>query len=196
MRFWKIVLVAATIFTLGTLADEMPSEPQQPRCISDIASEILHEKSGGRITRNQCAEIGSIIETFHENSGILPEVVFAIIEAESNFNPKAVSHRGAIGLMQIIPSTGKLFLPDKHKKSPKKVLLDPQINVMAGLNYLVYLKEKRGERLFVRAYLAGEAANLKANSCIKYHNKINKLSFSYKEDFWPQPQFAQNVATQ
>ena len=78
-----------------------------------------------------------------------PAMVKAIIMAESSFNPKAISSRGAIGLMQLMPNTAKsLGVIDAF---------DPENNINAGvLYYKRLLKEFRGDvKLALAAYNAG-----------------------------------------
>ncbi len=78
-----------------------------------------------------------------------PALVMAVIQVESSFNPRAVSHKGAKGLMQIVPVTaGYLGL-----KNP----LDPKANLRAGIRYLGQLKKvfKGDMVLTLAAYNAG-----------------------------------------
>ncbi len=81
-----------------------------------------------------------------------PALVMAVIHAESFFNPRAVSHKGAGGLMQLMPATARRYgVTDLH---------DPRQNVDAGVRYLRDLMERySGNLLFVlAAYNAGEEA--------------------------------------
>ena len=78
-----------------------------------------------------------------------PAMVKAIIMAESSFNPKAISSRGAVGLMQLMPNTAKsLGVIDAF---------DPENNINAGVLYFKkLLKEFRGDvKLALAAYNAG-----------------------------------------
>ncbi len=59
-----------------------------------------------------------------------PNLVFRIIEAESNFNPSEVSDKGAVGLMQVLPSTGLVYGVDRPS------LFDPEVNLNVGLLHL------------------------------------------------------------
>jgi soluble lytic murein transglycosylase-like protein len=83
-----------------------------------------------------------------------PELVEAIARVESDFNPYEVSHKGALGLMQVIPATGKRFGVERER------LFDPQDNLAAGTAYLAWLLDRyHGDLdLALAAYNAGEGA--------------------------------------
>lgn len=84
----------------------------------------------------------------HSVDGLL---VAAIVEAESRFSPHAISPKGALGLMQILPSTGSLYGTSD--------LLDPYTNLEAGTRYLSWLlREFDGDlERTLAAYNAGPA---------------------------------------
>jgi len=81
-----------------------------------------------------------------------PELVLAVIKAESNFNPRALSHKGAMGLMQLMPATAKRFGVADIK--------NPLHNLRGGMAYLQWLNDHfEGELpLILAAYNAGENA--------------------------------------
>lgn len=82
--------------------------------------------------------------------GVSPRLAFAVIRAESNFNPNAVSPKNAQGLMQLIPETSTRF----NVKKP----FDPAQNVRGGLAYLRWLLSyfEGNVPLVLAAYNAGE----------------------------------------
>ena len=84
--------------------------------------------------------------------GIYPRLAMAVIRAESNFNPGAVSPKNAQGLMQLIPETAERF----NVKKP----FDPEQNIRGGLAYLRWLLAyfKGDIALVAAAYNAGEGA--------------------------------------
>lgn len=93
-----------------------------------------------------------------EKYGIDKALVYAVIKAESDFDELAVSRSGAIGLMQILPSTGK-WIADELGKDDFVVdeLYYPEINVEFGCFYLDYLKQKFSDiNAVICAYNAGE----------------------------------------
>jgi hypothetical protein len=87
-----------------------------------------------------------------ERHNVDPALVRAVIETESNWNPSAVSRKGAVGLMQLIPTTAQRFGVND--------LYSPQQNVDAGVKYLKTLLERYNGNLdlALAAYNAGEGA--------------------------------------
>ncbi len=82
--------------------------------------------------------------------GVPQALVRAVVAVESAFKPDAVSHAGALGLMQLMPDTAA----DLGVKDP----FDPEQNVMGGTRYLAFLLKHFGdEELAVAAYNAGPA---------------------------------------
>ena len=82
------------------------------------------------------------------------ELVAAIIEVESQFNPKAVSRRGAKGLMQLMPATAEVL----GVRDP----FDPRDNIQGGVKHLRWLLDRFDHDLpvVIAAYNAGEGAVL------------------------------------
>jgi hypothetical protein len=93
---------------------------------------------------------GEIIHTKAEKYDVDPSLVAAVIEAESRFRKRAVSPRGARGLMQLMPRTGRWM--------GARDLYNPEQNVDAGVKYLKYLNERFDGNLkqTIAAYNAGE----------------------------------------
>lgn len=91
-------------------------------------------------------------------------LVYAIVRQESRFNPRAVSHAGALGLMQIIPSSAALATGDRRYRAKPRLLLNPAVNLRVGQDYVGYLMSRGvGPDLLrtVAAYNAGPGAVLK-----------------------------------
>jgi len=97
------------------------------------------------------------------------ELLQALIATESGFDAGAVSPKGAIGLMQIMPDTARRFGVDADKKvTLEKKLFDPKINVRTGTRYLRLLIDMFPGRLdlALASYNAGEGAVQKAGNQI------------------------------
>lgn len=94
-------------------------------------------------------------------TGVDYELLKAVVATESGFDPKAVSHRGAIGLMQLIPDTAVRFgVKAKADATVAQQLTDPRTNIRAGARYLAWLLRRFDGRteLALAAYNAGEGA--------------------------------------
>ncbi len=85
-------------------------------------------------------------------------MVASLINEESSFNPNAVSKTGAIGLMQITPSTGYFVASQLGETNyDDSKLFDPETNIKYGCYYLKYLREKFVDtKVVLTAYNAGE----------------------------------------
>ncbi len=102
-------------------------------------------------------------------TGIDYELLQALIATESGFNTHAVSPKGAVGLMQLMPPTAQRYGVRAGVNTPiEKKLTDPKTNIRAGSRYLRYLIDLfPGElELALAAYNAGEGA------VQRYGNKI------------------------
>jgi soluble lytic murein transglycosylase-like protein len=97
------------------------------------------------------------------------ELLQALIAAESGFDVQAVSPKGAMGLMQLMPDTARRYGVDGDKKVPiEKKLFDPKINVRTGTRYLRDLIAMFPGKLelALASYNAGEGAVIRAGNKI------------------------------
>jgi soluble lytic murein transglycosylase-like protein len=100
----------------------------------------------------KASQFDSIIEHAARSAAVESNLLRAVIVVESGFNSHAVSKRGAVGLMQLMPATASRF----GVSNP----YDAQQNVHAGARYLKFLIDRFGHdiRLALAAYNAGEEA--------------------------------------
>lgn len=96
------------------------------------------------------------IQEASQASHIPPELIHAVILVESNYNARALSSKGAQGLMQLMPATAKRFGSSNT--------WDPRQNILAGSKYLRWLMDyfEQDLELAVAAYNAGEGAVMQA----------------------------------
>lgn len=92
-----------------------------------------------------------------EESGLSPALVYAVIKTESGFDEDAVSRAGAVGLMQLLPSTAEFICRKCGLAFDAEKLKEGEYNIRLGCLYLGYLLERFGVReTALAAYNAGE----------------------------------------
>jgi soluble lytic murein transglycosylase-like protein len=111
-------------------------------------------------------------------ANVQAELVRAVIVVESGFNPRAISRRGAIGLMQLLPSTARRYGAFNA--------FDPEQNIRAGAHYLADLIARYGKdklELVLAAYNAGENAVVRFGYTIPRYretqNYVRSISARY-----------------
>ena len=101
----------------------------------------------------------SLIDQYARTNGLDPALVKAVVAVESAFDPRAVSAKGAVGLMQVIPETGERYgLTGDARRSITERLYDPATNLRIGTRYLRDLLDRFESdlALALAAYNAGE----------------------------------------
>jgi soluble lytic murein transglycosylase-like protein len=141
------------------LPDEVPYP--EPRAAA--------EEDGEESSQNlESTPYGEIIAAVSEAHGVDPMLVKALIQVESNYKPRARSPRGAMGLMQLMPSTAREY----KVRNP----FDPKANIEAGIKHLKGLIDRFGVELALAAYNAGEGAVVKFNGVPPYRETRNYVS--------------------
>ena len=153
---------AAYFFTMASkqgdaLAERMLRQvgspiAEAPSCLSEPD---VHDTTGKDIVARATPEhrkVMDLVQKLAPEYGVYPRLAMAIIRAESNFNPSALSPKNAQGLMQLIPETAERF----NVKKP----FDPEQNIRGGLSYLRWLLAyfQGNIALVAAAYNAGEGA--------------------------------------
>ena len=85
-------------------------------------------------------EYSELVGKYSSEYGVPEVILYSVIKAESNFQSNAVSHAGAVGLMQITPATCDWIAMRLGETSEPALLYDPDTNVRYGAYLLSYLK--------------------------------------------------------
>jgi soluble lytic murein transglycosylase-like protein len=132
-----------------------PAEPAQPEAVAVP------------VTAASDSDLVAMIDRIASEQGVETSLVHSVIRAESNYNPRAVSPKGAGGMMQLIPATAKRFGVTN--------VFDPKDNVLGGVKYLKFLLDYYHDDYAraIAAYNAGEAAVDRYNGIPPYPETRN-----------------------
>jgi soluble lytic murein transglycosylase-like protein len=121
--------------------------------------------------------VRSLIEETAKNFDVNPLLVESVIQVESNYNPFALSPKGAQGLMQLMPATAQRFGVTNT--------FDARQNIEGGIRYLKFLEDAfQDDKLAIAAYNAGEKAVVKYGNVPPYPETVNyvaKVSKKYSQ---------------
>src|SRR5271156_1846633 len=138
------------------------------------SAKIVAANSHGTVATSM--DIDAAIEAAAARHNVDPNLVRAVVKVESNFNPNAVSRKGAMGLMQLMPATARQL----KVKNP----FDPEQNVDAGVRQLKQLLENYGGdvKLTLAAYNAGAGAVARSSGVPHYaetQNYVRRITNLY-----------------
>lgn len=116
------------------------------------------------------AQVQAMIPAVAKHYGVEESLVQAVVTAESNYNAHAVSHAGAVGLMQLMPATAA-----DYGVSSVDALFDPATNLRTGTRHLKRLLNKYNNDYgrAIMAYNAGEGVVDRTNSQVTYLETLN-----------------------
>jgi len=139
-------------------------------------AKIVAANFSNTLTATTGADVDSAIEQAAARHNVDPNLVRAVVKVESNFNPNALSRKGAMGLMQLMPSTARQL----NVKNP----FDPEQNVDAGVRHLKQLLESYGGdiKLTLAAYNAGAGAVARSSGVPRYaetQNYVRRITDLY-----------------
>jgi soluble lytic murein transglycosylase len=120
-----------------------------------------------------------LVFEYASRNNVDPYLVFAIIRVESKYDQRAESSRGAIGLMQIMPDTGRWIANRMDVKTfNEDMLVDPRWNIRMGTWYLANLESEFGDQLplQIAAYNAGRGNVCKWLAGGEWDGDIDKLA--------------------
>jgi soluble lytic murein transglycosylase-like protein len=136
--------------------------PAAPTGEPTIDPKLMKPKLFRRIVDHpNIAKYGPLIRDASSERGLDPELVKAVVAVESGFDAGAVSDKGAVGLMQVLPATGERYgVASDKRRSVAQKLKDPKLNLKIGTRYLADLMTMFPDRidLALAAYNAGEQA--------------------------------------
>lgn len=132
---FKILLIIITATLLGL----------SPTVFNKLMIKKLYKK-----------DYSEYVSKYAEEYDVDENLIYALIKAESNFNAKAVSHQNAKGLMQLMQSTAQDLANRSQIKLTKDNILDPDININLGTQYIASLLNKYDSiEVALAAYNAG-----------------------------------------
>lgn len=140
------------------------------------------------ISPTDASKLAKLIVEECSKNDLDPYLILAVIQIESDFTPRAVSSKGAIGLMQVMPKTGEYVAKDLGiSYKGHSSLYDPFVNVKLGINYLSLLQEQfDGTEYALAAYNYGPTkfANSKtlAKNLPVYVKKVLKFKNFLEEE--------------
>ena len=146
------------------LPDEVA--PPAPEAAEPPAAAAAAEPPVAGVVRSSPYQ--ELILRLAEAHGVDPMLVGAVIHVESNYQPRARSHKGAMGLMQLMPATARQY----NVRNP----YDPAANIAAGVKHLKGLIDRWGVELALAAYNAGEGAVQKFNGIPPYRETRNYVA--------------------
>jgi soluble lytic murein transglycosylase-like protein len=150
------------------VADEVPfKDPQE---VAVPAQEVVPGPAAEPSGLLQTSPYSQIIASMAETHGVDPVLVTALIQVESGNRASARSHKGAMGLMQLMPSTARQY----NVRNP----YDPRANIAAGVKHLKSLIDRFDGvvELALAAYNAGEGAVKKFNGIPPYRETRDYVS--------------------
>ncbi len=168
----ELVLAGAVLGTVAT-AQMNAGEPSEVWVVKVDAHTGRLVRSlvvaPGPAGTNKSADVHGLIDEAAKAFDVNPLLVDSVIQVESNYNPFAVSPKGAQGLMQLMPGTAQRFgVTDSF---------DPKQNIEAGVRYLKFLQDTfQDDRLAIAAYNAGEKAVAKYKDVPPYPETINYVA--------------------
>jgi soluble lytic murein transglycosylase len=162
------LLSVSLLFLLGSALSCSPGGPPAPgpdaasaaapADLEAIEAQLARMQTG--LNRDELRATAKVIAAEAAHNQLDVELILAVIHTESAFHNFARSHAGALGLMQVMPSTGEM-LARQHGLdwSGPETLFDPVANVRLGCRYLAALRARYGRiEAALAAYNWGPAA--------------------------------------
>ena len=166
---YELFVQGGSVLEINSSPPDAPQAPQQPRpepaSVSPAQSRLMHY-----LTQSpRYKAVQHLLKDAAQTHRLEPELLQALIAAESGFDAQAVSPKGAVGLMQLMaPTAARYGVKSDRRSSIAQKLTDPAVNLSAGTRYLRDLMAMFPGRLdlALAAYNAGEGAVQRAGNKI------------------------------
>ena len=166
---YELFVQGGSVLEVNSSPPDAPQAPQQPRpepaSVSPAQSRLMHY-----LTQSpRYKAVQHLLKEAAQTHRLEPELLQALIAAESGFDTQAVSPKGAVGLMQLMaPTAARYGVKSDRRSSIAQKLTDPAVNLRAGTRYLRDLMTMFPGRLdlALAAYNAGEGAVQRAGNKI------------------------------
>jgi len=137
-----------------------------PGALVHLTSQPINPSLGGFTTGN--SDVDKFIVESGKRNSVDPLLLYSIMHQESSFKPRALSHKGARGLMQLMPPTASRFGVTK--------IWDPKQNIEGGARYMRFLLDlfSGDVRLALAGYNAGEGAVMKYGYNVPPYNETQE----------------------
>jgi soluble lytic murein transglycosylase-like protein len=160
----RLVRVASRVKASSKASGRVTQADSKQKVVQGESRPLRSSGSAGRI------QIRALVEQAARRHDVDPKLVHAVIRQESGYDPFAVSSKGAMGLMQLMPATADRFGVQN--------IFDPAENVQGGVQYLRHLLDRyNGDpRLTLAAYNAGEGAVDRYGDVPPYRETVDYVS--------------------
>lgn len=167
MRSACLVLALAIAAPLGAQVS-LTIRADGKKVISNFGAQSSRKSDWSWLARqrNRRSQYDALIDRYASQHGVDPVLVRAVIVVESNFDPRCVSHKGARGLMQLMPETAKRY--------GVRDIFDVEQNIRGGIRYLADLLEMFPNDVSraLAAYNAGENAVIRTGGIPPYEETM------------------------
>ncbi len=189
-RLWPLLRSEYRLFLLDAPKAQAPAlSPALFRESLTVGHLIALRARPGLWSEDKIRDLSHLIVLQSREFGLSPLLVLSLIDVESRFDPKAVSPRGAVGLMQLMPNTaaelaGALGLSWNGPED----LHDPELNLRLGLSYFKRMQERfETQKHALAAYNIGPGALVRklANGeevSSSYYEKVMSAMRAYKRE--------------
>ncbi len=176
----RSIVAAATCFAMLVAHPIAALAAEEKSKSKTVALETKVSKPGYASSRNAVSEAAhaskpysKIITKYAKAYGVPVDLAHAVVQVESNFNPKARGAAGEVGLMQIKPATARMM----GYKGSVKSLYDPETNIKFGMKYLAEAHELGGGQTCgtILKYNAGHGAKRMNPVSKRYCGKVQAL---------------------